>query len=64
MTKFLTIRQTAATGVISQHFLRKIVAQGRCPGIWVGNRFMVNLPLLEEQLEQESLHCGKKDVER
>lgn len=60
--QFLTIRQTAALGVISQHHLRLMVAQGRCPGIRVGNRFMVNVPLLMEQLERDSLRCGKEEI--
>ena len=53
--KFLTIRQTAKTGILSEHSLRLMVAQGRCPGIYSGNRFLVNYDLLVEQLDRESL---------
>ena len=54
MTRFLTIRQTAATGLISEHRLRIMVAQGACPGIKAGNRFLVNVTALAEQLDAES----------
>ena len=52
--KFLTIRQTAATGILSEHHLRMMEKQGRLPGVRSGNRFLVNTTLLIEQLDQES----------
>ena len=52
--KFLTIRETAKTGILSEHHLRIMEKQGRLPGVRVGNRFKVNLDLLVEQLNQES----------
>lgn len=52
--KFLTIRQTAKCGVLSEHHLRLRLAQGRLPGVYSGNRFMVNIPMLERQLDAES----------
>lgn len=52
--KFLTIRQTAEAKILSEHHLRTMVKQGRLPGIRAGNRFLVNVPLLIEQLDQES----------
>lgn len=51
---FLTIRRTAATGLLSEHYLRQLVARGECPGIRTGNRFLVNLEALVELLEQQS----------
>lgn len=54
MPQFKTIRQTAALKVISEHHLRILVAQGMCPGIYSGNRFLVNVDALIEQLEKES----------
>ena len=54
MPEFKTIRQTAATGLLSEHRLRLLVAAGACPGIWAGNRFLVNVPALAEQLDRES----------
>lgn len=54
MPEFKTIRQTAATGILSEHRLRLLVAEGKCPGIRTGNRFMVNVPALAEMLDKES----------
>ena len=52
--KFLTIRETAKTGILSEHHLRIMEKQGRLPWVRVGNRFKVNLDLLVDQLNQES----------
>lgn len=54
MPQFKTIRQTAALGFISEHYLRLLVAQEMCPGIYSGNRFLVNVDALLEQLDAES----------
>lgn len=64
MPKFLTIRQVAATGMITEHRLRIMVAQGMCPGFKTGNRFLVNLDALAEQLDAESRAAvvGAKEV--
>ncbi len=51
---FKTIRQTAATGILSEHRLRLMVAAGTCPGIKTGNRFLINVSALEEMLDEES----------
>lgn len=55
MPEFKTIRQTAATGITSEHHLRQLVAQGKCPGLRVGNRFLVNIAALSEMLDAESM---------
>ena len=60
MPEFKTIRQTAATGLLSEHRLRIMVADGTCPGFYVGNRFLVNVPALVEQLNKKSLECVKE----
>lgn len=54
MPEFKTIRQTAATGILSEHRLRIMVAQGVCPGIQTGNCFLVNVSALAEMLESMS----------
>lgn len=54
MTNFKTIRQTAATGILTEHHLRRMVAAGECPGIHSGNRFLVNVNALAEKLDAES----------
>ena len=60
--KFLTIRQTAAMGVLSEHRIRLMVAQDQCPGIYVGNRFMVNFDALLEQLDKASRGTVENDT--
>lgn len=62
MPTFKTIRQTAATGVLSEHRLRLMVAAGTCPGIRTGNRFLVNVDALSEKLDRESRKGVEPDV--
>lgn len=57
MPNFKTVRQTAALGYLTEHHLRLLIAQGRCPGIRSGNRFMVNVDALAEMLDAESRKC-------
>lgn len=52
--RLMTIRQVAATGLISEHFLRLRQKQGLVPGIYSGNRFLVNVEALEEMIRRES----------
>lgn len=52
--EFMTIRQAAATGILSEHHLRLMQKRGELPGIYTGNRFMVNYNLLVEYLNAES----------
>lgn len=54
MPEFKTIRQTAATGILSEHRIRLMVAAGQCPGIKTCNRFLVNVSALAEMLDAES----------
>lgn len=54
MPEFKTIRKTAATKGVSEYLIRRLVAQGKCPGIYSGNRFLVNVDALSEQLDAES----------
>lgn len=54
MPTFKTIRQAAAMGLMTEHYLRLLVAQEKCPGIRSGNRFLVNVEALAEQLDAES----------
>ncbi len=49
-----TIRQVAAMGILSEHFLRLRQKQGRLPGIYSGNRFLVNVDALSDMLSEES----------
>ena len=51
---FMTIRETAKTGIISEYHLRMMERQGKLPGVRVGSRFKVNVDLLVDQLNRES----------
>lgn len=54
MPSFKTVRQTAATGILSEHRLRLMVREGVCPGIQTGNRFLINVEALAEMLDRMS----------
>ena len=51
---FKTIRQVARYLDISESLVRRLVAQGVYPGVYSGNRFLVNVEALREYLEAES----------
>lgn len=51
---FQTIRQVARFLKIPEGLVRRLVAQGRCPGVYSGNRFLVNVEALREYLDAES----------
>ncbi len=61
--KFQTIRQTAKLGILSEHNLRLRLAQGRLPGVYTGNRFLVNVPMLIERLDAESEEGGVSNAQ-
>lgn len=54
MSNYRTIREIARTGLLAEYHLRTLYHQGRLPGIQTGRKFLVNVDLLQEQLEQES----------
>ena len=57
---FQTVRQVARYLSIPEHLVRSLVAQGVCPGIYSGNRFLVHTEGLREYLDAAS--CSKKEV--
>jgi len=54
MPKMRTIRQVAAMGVLSEHYLRLRLKQGKLPGVYAGSRFLVDVDALSEMLKTES----------
>ena len=54
MEMFRTIRQTASDGILTEHRLRKMQREGRLPGIFVGNRFLVDQSALVEMLHVDA----------
>ena len=49
-----TIRQVARYLEIPESLVRRLVAQGVCPGVYSGNRFLVNVEALREYLDAEN----------
>ena len=60
MPTFKTIRQTAAMGFVTENLLRERLKQGQLPGVYSGNRFLVNVEALVELLNAESLNNVNK----
>ena len=52
--KFMTIREVAKTGLVSEYLLRNMEKQGCLPGIKTGNKKLVNYELLIKFLDQHS----------
>lgn len=52
--KFLTIRETAKTGILPEFRLRQLHKQGKIPCIMCGSKCMVNYDLLLKSLDVES----------
>lgn len=48
--KMRTIREIAATGLLSEYALRLLEKQGKLPSIRVGTKILINLDLLIQQL--------------
>lgn len=49
--RMLTIRQTAATGILTESALRTLVKTKRIKVIYVGNRALINYQALVKQLK-------------
>ena len=59
--RYLTIRQTAAQGILNEHRLRCMVKQGQLPGFFDGydnRRFLIDVVELERQLREASINGG------
>lgn len=46
----MTIREVAATGLLSEYALRKMHKEGRLPSFRVGSKVLINYDMLLEQL--------------
>lgn len=61
---FQTIRQVAKSGLLSEHYLRLRLAQGKLPGFFVGNRFLVDYAALVELMHKEAMQaCAPMESE-
>lgn len=55
LPKFMTIRQVAATGILSEYCLRNMVKEGKIPAIYSGKKALINFNALCKQLECSTL---------
>lgn len=46
-----------------EHFIRRLIAERKCPGVYSGTRFLVNVEALREYLDRISRE-GKDGVEQ
>ncbi len=56
LPRMRTIREIAATGLLSEYALRKLSREGKLPCVYVGRKCLVNLDRLLEQLN----HPGER----
>lgn len=56
---FKTIRQVAHYLGVPEALIRRLVAQGVCPGLYSGNRFLVNTEALREYLDAQGREVVK-----
>ena len=59
MDRFITIRQAAKAGILPEFRLRLMLKEGRLPGIYAGNKFLINVEMLNRQLDQMSVNQMK-----
>ena len=53
MIRLLTVREAAKESGLSQYFIRNWIKQGKCPGVYSGTRFLVNIEQLETKIREE-----------
>ena len=61
---FKTIRQVARYLDIPESLVRRLVAQGLCPGLYSGNRFLVNVDGLRQYLDAQGRCASGGDHEK
>lgn len=50
MVKLMTVKSVAREYGLSEDMLRSWIKRGECPGFYNGNRFMINVDLLEKKI--------------
>ena len=48
--KFMSVKQVAATGILTEHCLRRMLKEGKIPAIYTGKKALINFELLCKQL--------------
>ncbi len=55
MVKLMTVKNVVKEYGLSENMLRTWIKNGECPGFYNGNRFMINVDLLEEKMTEDSI---------
>lgn len=54
MVKLLTVKEASKECGVSTYFLRDWIKQGKCPGVYSGKKFLINVERLEEIIREET----------
>ena len=54
MVKLMTVKNVVKEYGLSENMLRTWIKKGECPGFYNGNRFMINVDLLEKKMTEDS----------
>ena len=49
--KMMTVKEVAATGILSEYAIRLLIKEGRLPVLRIGNRALINFDRLREDLD-------------
>ncbi len=60
--KFLTVREVAATGILTEYAIRLMLKQKKIPAIYINNKALINYPLLLETLDEQSKQALGKGI--
>jgi len=61
-TNLISIRLASQMGPLSEYALRRMLAEGRLPGLYVGSKYLVNYPMLLAQIEADSVpHVERRE---
>ncbi len=52
--RFVTVKEAVKCTGLSEHFIRANLKTGNIPHIMVGKKYLINLPLFEDWLEEQS----------
>lgn len=60
LARLRTVSETVKECGLSENMLRNWIKQGKCPGIRNGNRFLINVDMLEQMIQHDSMESVKK----
>lgn len=59
MVRLLTVKETSKECGVPENLLRNLIKEGKCPGIYSGTRFYINVDALENII-REGMSENKK----